>query len=111
MIRGEIRAKLTCFACFSCLLLHLLPSPGVGKVSKPRRGHPLVEFVIVVWIDGKREDEKSSLTVLCITVHAYGALKGRPRVLRTVQPLFRLPRVSTPRSIKERLEFLKIACV
>ena len=25
----------------------LLCSPAVGKVSKPRRGHPLVEFVIV----------------------------------------------------------------
>ena len=54
MIRGETRAKTTCFACVSCLLLHLLRSPAVGKVSKPRRGHPLVEFVIVVWIVRKQ---------------------------------------------------------
>ena len=25
-------------------------SPAVGKVGKPRRGHPLVEFVLLVWI-------------------------------------------------------------
>ena len=50
MIRDEIRAKTICFTCVSCLLLHLLRSPAVVKVSKPRRGHPLVEFVIVVWI-------------------------------------------------------------
>ena len=47
----------------------------------------------------------------CITVHAYDALKGRPRVLHTVQLLFRLPRDSTPRSIRERVEFLKLACL
>ena len=39
------------------------------------------------------------------------ALKGKPRVVRTVQPLFRLPSGSTPRSIRERLEFLKLACL
>ena len=48
---------------------------------------------------------------LCIPVHAYGASKGRPRVLRTVKLLFRLPRGSTPRSIRERVEFLKLACL
>ena len=47
----------------------------------------------------------------CILVHAYDALKGRPREMRTVQLLFRLPRGSTPRSIKERVEFLKLACL
>ena len=48
---------------------------------------------------------------LCIPVHAYGASKGRPHVLRTVKLLFRLPRDSTPRSIRERVEFLKLACL
>ena len=47
----------------------------------------------------------------CIRVHAYGASKGRPRVLRTVKLLFRLPRGSTERSIRERVEFFKLACL
>ena len=47
----------------------------------------------------------------CIAVHAYDALKGRPGVLCTVQLLFTLPRDSTPRSIRERVEFLKLACL
>ena len=46
-----------------------------------------------------------------MNVHAYDALKGRPRVVRSVKPLFRLPRGSTPRSIRERVEFLKLACL
>ena len=46
-----------------------------------------------------------------MTVHAYDALKGRPRVVRTVKPLFRLPRSSTLRSLSEWLEFLKLACL
>ena len=48
---------------------------------------------------------------MCIPVHAYGALKGRPRVLRTVKILFRLPRDSTPRSLGERVVFLKLSCL
>ena len=44
-------------------------------------------------------------------VHSHYALKGRPRVVRTVKPLFRLPRSSGPRSIRERVEFLKLACL
>ena len=48
---------------------------------------------------------------LCIPVHAYGALKGRPRVLRTVKLLFRLPRDSLLRSLRERVDFLKLACL
>ena len=46
---------------------------------------------------------------LCIPLHAYGTLKGRPRVLRTVKLLFRLPRDSTLRSLRERVEFLTLA--
>ena len=39
------------------------------------------------------------------------AVKGRPRVVRSVQPLFRLHRGSTPRSGRERVESLKLACL
>ena len=39
------------------------------------------------------------------------ALKGKPHVVRTVQALFRLTRGSTPRSIREQVEFLKLACL
>ena len=48
---------------------------------------------------------------LCIPVHTYGALKGRPHVLRTVKLLFRLPRHATLRSLRERPEFLKLVCL
>ena len=48
------------------------------------------------------------MSKLCIPVH--GASKGRPRVLRPVKLLFRLPRGSTPRSIRQPVEFLKLAC-
>ena len=37
---------------FSLTLLHV---PAVDKVGKPRWGHPLVEFVTMVWIVGKKE--------------------------------------------------------
>ena len=46
-----------------------------------------------------------------MTVHAYDALKVRPRVVRTVKPLFRSPRGSTLHSLRERVEFLKLACL
>ena len=36
----------------------VLRSPAVGKVSKPRRGHPLVEFVIVAETGRKKEIDK-----------------------------------------------------
>ena len=42
-------------------------------------------------------------------VHSHGALMGRSREVRKVQPLFRLPRGSTLRSLRERVEFLKLA--
>ena len=41
-----------CFVFF----LTLLHSPAVGKVGKPRLGHPLVEFVIVGNICRKNGD-------------------------------------------------------
>ena len=47
MIRHTHKCIVTFFACAphvpTCSL-----SPAVGKVSKPRWGHPLVEFVIEV---------------------------------------------------------------
>ena len=51
------------------------------------------------------------METLRIPVHAYGALKGRPRVLPTVKLLFRLPRDSTLCSLRERVEFLQLACM
>ena len=46
-----------------------------------------------------------------MTMHAYGALKGRPHVVRTVKPLFRLPRGSTLLSLRQRVEFSSLlAC-
>ena len=33
------------------LVPHLLCSPAVGKVRSPRRGHPLVEIVILIGMD------------------------------------------------------------
>ena len=49
MISGQfrvIRHTHKCIATFFACAPHLLSLPAVGKVSKPRRGHPLVEFVI-----------------------------------------------------------------
>ena len=51
MISGQIRVirhTHQCIATFFACAPHLLSLPAVGKVSKPRRGHPLVEFQIVV---------------------------------------------------------------
>ena len=47
MIRHTHKCIATFFACAS-LTCPLALSPAVGKVGKPRWGHPLVEFVIVV---------------------------------------------------------------
>ena len=44
-------------------------------------------------------------------VHAYGALKGRPHMVRSVKPLFALPWGSALRSSRERVEFYKLACL
>ena len=49
MISGQIRVirhTHKCIATFFACAPHLLSLPAVGKASKPRRGHPLVEFVI-----------------------------------------------------------------
>ena len=66
-------------------------------------------YGLLLWVSiGERKSEWENL---CISVHAYGALKGRPRVLRTVKLLFRLPKDSTLRSFRERVQFLKLACL
>ena len=49
MISGQIRVirhTHKCIATFFACAPHSLSLPAVGKVSKPRRGHPLVEFLI-----------------------------------------------------------------
>ena len=54
MIRGQIRVIRHTHKCiatfFPCASFHVPTcslSPAVGKIGKPRWGHPLVEFVIV----------------------------------------------------------------
>ena len=59
-----------CFV-FSLTLLH---SPAVGKVGKPRWGHPLVEFVTVGKIVRKKEGLNKvvdRLEYLCMLVHSH----------------------------------------
>ena len=58
MIRGEIdqlehthEYMLVCSACVSFSSLICSRSSAVGGVSKPRRGHPLVEFLIVIGVE------------------------------------------------------------
>ena len=72
-----------------------------------RRTHLLVEssYGLLLWV------KLGEMEALCIPVHAYGALKGWPHVLRTIKLLFRLPRDSTLRSLRERVEFPKLACL
>ena len=62
------------------VLLTLLHSPAVGKVGKPRWGHPLVEFVIVGKIRIKRKVDSTLVHARAFT----HALKGRPHEMRTV---------------------------
>ena len=70
-----------CFA-FSLTLPH---SPAVGKVGKPRWGHPLVEFVIVGKISRKKKIGPGCVVARLVHDRAFThALKGRPRVVRTV---------------------------
>ena len=58
----------------SRFFLTLLHSPAVGKVGKPRWGHPLVDFVIVGKIVRKREGLNKvvdRLENLCMLVHSH----------------------------------------
>ena len=67
-------------------------SPAVGKVSKPRRGPPPGSVKDCrtrwVWFDCDWFVKNSGLPNSCILVHAYDALKGRPRKVRTVVSLY-----------------------
>ena len=80
MISGQIRVirhTHQCIATFFACAPHLLSLPAVGKVSKPRRGHPLVEFGL--W------QRWAGLPLIDVHIRACThALKGRPREVRTV---------------------------
>ena len=65
----------------------------------------------MVLVLGTIGGKKVAMENLCIPVHTYGALKGRPRVLRTVKLLFGLPRDPTLCSLREQVEILKLACL
>ena len=52
-----------------------------------------MEFVFKVWIGRKKKVGSCDWNL----VHNRDALKGRPRMLRTVKPLFSLPTGSTLR--------------
>ena len=56
MIRTYTREQKSLPRLCHVFFFPLLCSPEVGKVGKPRRGHPLVKFVIVVEVDKKKED-------------------------------------------------------
>ena len=76
MIRHTHKCIVTFFACAPHVPT-CSHSPAVGKVSKPRWGNPLVEFVIEVQMGRFAQD----------IVHARAfthALKGRPREVRTI---------------------------
>ena len=80
MIRHTHKCIATFFACASFHVPTCSLSPAVGKVSKPRRGHPLVEFVIVGKIRGLPKKARPLAHARAFT----HALKGRPREMRTV---------------------------
>ena len=74
MLRGQIRVIRHTHKCigrfFACALFHVPAfslSPAVGKVSKPRRGHPLVESVIGVQMGRFAQD--NSYTHACSCIH------------------------------------------
>ena len=63
MIRHTHKCIATFFACAADVPTCSL-SPAVGKVSKPRWGHPLVEFVIEVQTGSFAQD-----THACSRIH------------------------------------------
>ena len=62
MIRHTHKRIATFFACVPYVPTCSL-SPAVGKVSKPRWGHPLVEFVIEVQIGRFAQDTRACLRI------------------------------------------------
>ena len=127
LLGGLGHATLSFFAVATLLFVFFCESPKFcdlakqrckirGGVSEVGRDDFLLYFfwrcvVFLVFFFFCCDRATIFLTDLCIPVHAYGALKGRPCVLRTVQPLFRLPRGSTLGSLTERAEFLNLACL
>ena len=80
MIRHTRKCIATFFACASFHVPTCSLSPAVGKVGKPRWGHPLVESAIVGKIRGLPKTSRSLVHARAFT----HALKGRPREMRTV---------------------------
>ena len=68
MIGHTHKCIATFFACASFHVPTCSLSPAVSKVGKPRRGHPLVEFVIVGKIRGL---PKRQLVHLCMLVPSH----------------------------------------
>ena len=70
-----IRHTHKCIATFfACTLFHVSTcslSPAVGKVGKPRWGHPRVEFVIVGKIGRTNRDWHRLFTNSCMLVHSH----------------------------------------
>ena len=79
MIRGHIRVIRHTHKCiatfFTCASFHVPTcslSPAVGKASKPRWGHPLVEFVIVGQIGRCAQHTLSTRACSCIHTRIKG---------------------------------------
>ena len=71
MIRHTHKCIATFFACAS-LTCPLALSPAVGKVSKPRWGHPLVEFVIEVQMGNFAQARLPARACSCIHTRIKG---------------------------------------
>ena len=78
MNRGQIRVIRHTHKCiatfFACASFHVPTcslSPAVGKVGKPRWGHPLVEFVILGEICRKNSDWNRLFANSCMLVHSH----------------------------------------
>ena len=81
MIRHTHKCIATFFACASFHVPTCSLSPAVGKVGKPRWGHPLVESVIV----GKIRQRLAQVVHKLVHARAFThAFKGRPRKIRMV---------------------------
>ena len=79
MIRGQLRVMRHTHKCiatfFACASFHVPTcslSPAVGKVSKPRRGHPLVESVIGLQMGRFAQDNSSTRACSCIHTRIKG---------------------------------------
>ena len=71
MIRHTRKCIATFFACASFQVSTCSLSPAVGKVGKPRWGHPLVESVILGKISQQDRDWLWLFTNSCMLVHSH----------------------------------------